>query len=181
MRSGQQPQGDTSVGTSVGTSVDTTVHTSVSTSVAAVDTAVDASMSSVHLAARLRAIGMKVTPQRELILRIVAANTSHPTAESVFSTARAQMPMISLKTVYQTLNDLAQAGEIRTIDIGSGAARFDPNTGDHHHAVCDTCATIVDVDLAAVADLDTRHGFTVSDIDVTFRGSCASCTAASDC
>ncbi len=145
-----------------------------------IDTArsLDSAKNSVELAERLRALGMKVTPQRELILRIVAGNTSHPTAESVFSAARAQMPMISLKTVYQTLNDLAQAGEIRTIDIGSGAARFDPNTGEHHHAVCDTCATIVDVDLAAVPDLDARHGFTVNDIDVTFRGICASCAAA---
>ena len=124
---------------------------------------------------------MKVTPQRELILRIVAGNTSHPTAESVFSSARSLMPMISLKTVYQTLNDLARAGEIRTIDIGSGAARFDPNTREHHHAVCDTCATIVDVDLAAVAELDVRHGFIVSDIDVTFRGTCAACAATAAC
>ena len=163
MRTGQQPQVDTSVGT--------TVHISV-------DAAVDAGRSFLHLAERLRALGMKVTPQRELILRIVEGNTSHPTAVTVFSTARALMPMISLKTVYQTLNDLARAGEIRTIDIGSGAARFDPNTGEHHHAVCDTCGAVVDVDFAAVAELDAHHGFTVSDIDVTFRGTCASCTAA---
>ena len=129
---------------------------------------------------RLR--GLKVTPQRQCIFGVLhATEGAHPSAEAVHDAVLDQLPMVSLKTVYQTLNDLAQAGEIRTIDIGSGAARFDPNTGDHHHAVCDTCATIVDVDLAAVADLDTRHGFTVSDIDVTFRGSCASCTAASDC
>lgn len=122
---------------------------------------------------------MKVTPQRELILRIVAGNTSHPTAESVFSAARAQMPMISLKTVYQTLNDLAEVGEIRIIDFGNGAVRFDPNTGDHHHAVCSTCGAIVDVDPAVVAGPDSKHRFMVASIEVTFRGTCSSCAVPS--
>lgn len=119
---------------------------------------------------------MKVTPQRELILRLIDANTSHPTAEALFAAARKTMPMISLKTVYQALNDLAEVGEIRIIDFGNGALRFDPNTGDHHHAVCNVCGVILDVDVASVGRLDAGLGFTVDDIDVTFRGTCSVCT-----
>ncbi len=128
-----------------------------------------------EVAERLRSHGMKVTPQRELILRIVSAATAHPTADSVFAAARRQMPMISLKTVYQTLHDLAEVGELRTLDFGAGATRFDPNMSEHHHAVCTKCGVILDVDVAAVPRLHHGHGFVVDDVDVTFHGTCAAC------
>ena len=40
------------------------------------------------------------------------------------------MATISLKTVYQTLNDLAELGEIAALDVGTGRTRFDPNVDD---------------------------------------------------
>ena len=47
------------------------------------------------------------------------------------------METISLKTVYQTLHDLAELGEIASLDVGTGMTRFDPNVDDpHHHLVC---------------------------------------------
>ena len=42
--------------------------------------------------------GYKVTPQRQLIFRILHGSEVHPTAESVYSEAAAQMPTISLRT-----------------------------------------------------------------------------------
>ena len=50
--------------------------------------------------------GLKVTPQRQLLFRLLHDNRSHPTAEGLFAEARASMPGISLRTVYHTLNDL---------------------------------------------------------------------------
>ena len=44
------------------------------------------------------------------------ATRRHPTAEAVYAAAAREMPTISLRTVYQTLNDLAEMGEIRTLD-----------------------------------------------------------------
>ena len=55
------------------------------------------------------------------------------------------MPTISLRTVYQTLNDLAAMGELRQLDLGTGSARFDPNLDAHHHLVCERCGKVVDV------------------------------------
>ena len=46
------------------------------------------------------------------------------------------METVSLKTVYQTLHDLAELGEINSLDVGTGMTRFDPNVDDpHHHLV----------------------------------------------
>ena len=133
-----------------------------------------------ELTVLFRSKGMKVTPQRELVFRLLHENTSHPTADSVYSAAVEVMPMMSLKTVYQVLNDLKALGELQTIEVGTGAARFDPNTGDHHHLVCNGCGVVHDIEINA-SDLalarGQRHGFSVSDVEITFRGLCRACRA----
>lgn len=99
-----------------------------------------------ELTAAFRAKGLKLTPQRQAIFGHLYGNTSHPTAESVHAFVSSRMPGISLRTVYQTLNDLTAMGELAAVDLG-GAARFDPNVTDHHHLVCDTCGAVIDVEL----------------------------------
>lgn len=123
--------------------------------------------------------GLKVTPQRQCIFRVLHGNGSHPTAHAVFESLREEMPTISLRTVYQTLNNLVALGEIQQFDVGTGAARFDPAAGAHHHLVCTRCGAIrdVDCDLAALSvPARQRHGFAISDAEVIFRGLCAKCS-----
>jgi len=125
--------------------------------------------------------GLKVTPQRQSIFRVLYGNGSHPTAHAVFEALREQMPTISLRTVYQTLNELVALGEMQLFDVGTGAARFDPATGAHHHLVCTRCGAMSDVDhcLAGLSlPARQRHGFTISGAEVVFRGLCAKCSQA---
>jgi len=79
---------------------------------------------------------LKLTPQRQLLFSLLYENESHPTAEALYEVASQQMPGISLRTVYQTLGELVEMGELQLIDFGVGATRFDPNMGDHHHFIC---------------------------------------------
>ena len=132
--------------------------------------------SPVELTERFRAAGLKITPQRLLMFDLLESNVTHPTAEALFEAARAKMPSISLRTVYQTLNDLASMGELRQIDLGTGATRFDPKTEDHHHFICDDCGSIHDVQVdtaAAMSRNDATH--VVRSAEVVFRGVCAAC------
>lgn len=138
-----------------------------------------------ELTTAFRDRGLRVTPQRQAIFRILHGNDRHPTAEWVYEAARAEMPTISLKTVYQTLNDLAAMGELHQLHLGPGSARFDPNGHPHHHLVCEACGAVVDLhtdftDLRVPDDLGL--GFLVSSTEVVFRGRCAECavTAADD-
>ena len=87
------------------------------------------------------------------------------------------MPGISLRTVYQTLNELAEMGELQLIDLGEGGMRFDPNVDDHHHAVCSACGKIRDVHVKGAAALKPNDAsdFMVSDVGVGFRGKCSDC------
>src|SRR5438105_494263 len=125
-----------------------------------------------------RARGLKVTPQRQAIFRALHGEQRHPTAESVYETVSSSMPTISLRTVYQTLNDLAAMGEVQALDLGTGSARFDPNVDVHHHLVCVRCGRVVDIyaDASGMRVPNSqRHGFTITATDVVFRGTCPDC------
>ena len=128
-----------------------------------------------------RAQGLKVTPQRQCIFRLLDGNGVHPTAESVYAAAREEMPTISLKTVYQTLNDLAEMGEIQQLDLGTGSSRFDPNVEAHHHLVCSRCGKVRDLFVRADVDLpeDQLAGFVPAVTEVVVRGLCADCLPSS--
>jgi Fe2+ or Zn2+ uptake regulation protein len=125
--------------------------------------------------------GLRVTPQRQAIFRVLHGSDRHPTADWVFETVRRELPTISLKTVYQALNDLAAMGEIHQLHLGPGSARFDPGSESHHHLVCDSCGAVVDLH-ADFTDLrvpdGVADGFRVSSTEIVFRGRCADCAGA---
>ena len=132
-----------------------------------------------ELSTAFRAIGLKVTPQRQVLFRLLHDNESHPSAEALHLAASAVMPGISLRTVYQTLNDLVAMGELQQLQLSSGSARFDPNVDDHHHVVCDRCGAVRDVYVSGLdaispdpSGLDGSH---ISTADLVFRGTCATC------
>jgi Fe2+ or Zn2+ uptake regulation protein len=131
-----------------------------------------------ELTEAFRRQGLKITPQRQCIFRVLHNNVEHPSADAVYAAAVAEMPAISLRTVYQTLNDLAAMGEINAVDLGTGSGRFDTNVADHHHLVCETCGSVRDVDVdtrALVLSARARQGFAVDTTEVVFRGRCAAC------
>jgi Fe2+ or Zn2+ uptake regulation protein len=134
------------------------------------------------LTEQFRARGLKVTPQRQSIFRALASSTVHPTAESVYALVSAELPTISLRTVYQTLNDLAAMGELHALDLGTGSTRFDPNLEPHHHLVCDGCGRIEDLHAdfpgVTVPDSSRAAGFRVTSTEIVFRGRCGECAAA---
>jgi Fe2+ or Zn2+ uptake regulation protein len=132
-----------------------------------------------ELSTAFRAIGLKVTPQRQVLFGLLHDHDGHPSAESLHLAASAVMPGISLRTVYQTLNDLVAMGELQQLQLTPGSSRFDPNVDDHHHLVCDRCGTVRDVyvqGLDSVA-VDGLEGFCISTADLVFRGTCGTCAA----
>ncbi len=134
-----------------------------------------------ELSRLFRAHGRKVTAQRQCIFRALQGDDGHPTAEQVHTIVRDEMETISRKTVYQTLHDLAELGEIVALDVGTGALRFDPNVErPHHHLVCRSCGKIRDlfVDLP-IGELPASlmQGYDVERREVVFRGLCGDCRA----
>jgi Fe2+ or Zn2+ uptake regulation protein len=134
-----------------------------------------------ELTEAFRRQNLKVTPQRQLLFRLLHGNPVHPSAEALYAQASDLMPGISLRTIYQTLNDLAAMGELQLVSVGSGPARFDPNTDDHHHAVCDRCGDVIDVYVSNLAELEVEglRGFQPESARLVFSGICESCAAPS--
>ena len=133
-----------------------------------------------ELTEAFRAKGLKVTPQRQLLFTLLDGNTSHPTAEGLYARASELMPGISLRTVYTTLTDLTDMGELQAVAIGSGATRFDPNIDDHHHGVCGTCGSLTDLYVDGTDQLvaDGLDGFSTTSTTIVFHGTCATCAGA---
>jgi Fe2+ or Zn2+ uptake regulation protein len=134
-----------------------------------------------ELTVAFRQQGLKITPQRVAIFKVLHDNRTHPTADAVFEALAESLPTISLRTVYQTLNDLAEMGELQALDLGVGAVRFDANVDEHHHLVCDGCGTILDValDVSSLAP-SPLTGFAVDRAQVIFHGRCAACGRAGE-
>jgi len=96
------------------------------------------------MAPRLRALGLKATPQRVLILKELLGRTDHPTAEAIYRAVRSVQPTISFNTVYQTLQALTEKEVINVIRPVVDAARYDPITEVHGHFMCSQCRKIED-------------------------------------
>ena len=124
--------------------------------------------------------GLRVTPQRQVIFRLLHGDDAHPTVESLYERAQAEMPTMSLKTVYQTVHDLEALGEVDVLDLGTGSVRVDPNVEhDHHHLVC-TCVRPGPRPPRRVrrpaGARRYRRDFTVDAVQVIFRGRCDDCS-----
>ena len=133
---------------------------------------------------RCRDAGLKVTHQRTAIYGMLASTERHPTPEEVFSEIRAHIPSISLATVYKVLDQFCQHGFVRKVSTETQVARYDANLSHHHHLLCSSCGTILDVKKEGAVgglSISAETGFRVSHYDVIFHGQCAAClkTAAS--
>ena len=128
----------------------------------------------------MRKRGWRLTAQRRVIAETLVGAHVHLTAEAVHAAAQAVLPEISVATVYNTLNELVNMGELLEISAGNGPKRYDPNTTvAHQHLTCTICGTLRDVNPEGQDELtlppNQRHGFQVVGVDIVFRGLCPSC------
>ncbi len=127
---------------------------------------------------RLRAAGLRATPQRRTILEVVdGIGDGHPTADDVFREARNRLPELSRATVYNTLSDLARGGLVQVVE-GVGALRFDANLDrEHQHFRCRACGGLFDVRISGLERLRPHldEGFDVERARIVLEGTCPRC------
>jgi Fur family peroxide stress response transcriptional regulator len=136
----------------------------------------DAYESTQQMLAQVREAGLKLTPQRMAIVRELAGDPTHPTAQELFHRLRQELPTMSFATVYNTLSALASAGLCASRSLTRGPARFDPNTEPHDHAVCDGCGKVLDVPRGAGRATPRLDGFEVHAVERIFHGYCSACS-----
>ena len=133
-----------------------------------------------HIEFLLREQGCRITPQRMAVVRALVCGSGHATIEQVYAHLLETLPMLSLATVYKTVNLLIDLGE--AIEIGSGeAAHYDVlRPYPHPHITCTCCGAVSDVPLDKMADLQSRAAETTGFEKVTgrleFWGVCPVCS-----
>jgi Fur family transcriptional regulator, peroxide stress response regulator len=127
---------------------------------------------------RVRAVGLKLTPQRYAVLDFLVRSREHPTADQISAALNRRFPRASRATVYNTLNALRDAGLVHEVYMDDAVARFDANLDEHHHFVCRVCDKLEDVPVEAVGELPTYkvgRGYKVENYEIVMRGVCAAC------
>jgi Fur family peroxide stress response transcriptional regulator len=127
---------------------------------------------------RVRAVGLKLTPQRYAVLDFLVRSREHPTADQISAALNRRYPRASRATIYNTLNALRDAGLVHEVYMDDSVARFDANLDEHHHFVCRVCDRLEDVPFEVLGKLPARklaRGHTVENYEIVMRGVCAAC------
>ena len=138
-----------------------------------------------HIKEALHDAKYKLTPQREVTLKVLLENESdHLSAEDVFMKVKEKYPEIGLATVYRTLELLNELKILDKINFGDGVSRYDLRKEGaehfHHHLVCISCGSVEEIEEDLLGDVESivesDFHFKVTDHRLTFHGVCKSCT-----
>jgi Fur family transcriptional regulator, peroxide stress response regulator len=126
----------------------------------------------------LREHGLQVTYQRLAVYQALYHTKEHPSAETIYQQVKKRFPMISLGTVYKTLERFHDVGLIRKVSPLTEVARYDAKISPHIHLVCLECQSVQDIaepmmDMKVL--LPERNGFKVTSQQVLLQGYCAHC------
>jgi len=128
---------------------------------------------------RLKAAGLKFTHQRLAIYEVLAAAVTHPTAEEIHGLVKVAYPMLSLNTVYTTLETLQSLGLIQQMRFLDNTARYDANVDAHHHVICLACRKIEDFGDPSLDRVrppaSIRRSYRLVSHRVEFYGYCGEC------
>jgi Fur family ferric uptake transcriptional regulator len=132
------------------------------------------------LPARLRARGLRWTPQRRTLITVLATTTGHVTGSELVERCREVDPTTIPSTVYRTLDVLEELGIVRHAHGVDGREEFHVRpTAIHGHLHCATCHAVWEIDAAEarplVVALERSRGFAVDLTHVTVAGVCAAC------
>jgi Fur family iron response transcriptional regulator len=124
-------------------------------------------------ASMLKSIGLRPTAQRMGLFRLLFGKVGrHLTAEMLFEEAIRANLSVSLATIYNTLNQLVDAGLLRQISVDGTKTYFDTNVSDHQHFYLENRHELVDIpgNQTLVSNLpEIPEGYEISRVDVVVR------------
>ena len=94
---------------------------------------------------QFRISGLKITKARLVILEAFSDRCHPLSAEGVFK--KIKMRGIDFATVYRTLSSFEKAGILRKVDLHKDAQFYEINKHHHHHAVCNKCGLVEEIDV----------------------------------
>ena len=122
--------------------------------------------------------GMRMTPQRQLVLDAVR-ELQHATPERICGHVQRVAPAVNITTVYRTLDLLEGLDLVRHTHLGHGAPSYSTHAHDHVHLVCHHCGEVTEVPPKELTDLIERlheqFGFVLDPSHLALSGRCGAC------
>ena len=124
--------------------------------------------------------GSKHFRKRDAILSYLRQTTEHPSAETVYAALKAEIPDLSLGTVYRNISLFKQQGLIISVGSVDGVERYDGNVDPHVHFICQCCDSVIDLPHMQVPEslcsqAADQTGGLVATCHLSFTGTCQSC------
>lgn len=123
--------------------------------------------------------GLAFTHQRQVIYRALVSSHLHPSPEEIYEQVRAEMPSISLATVYKNIKTFLEIGLLRELTTLHENQRLDANLEPHHHLVCERCKKVEDLPAGDLQPLRWKRSqprsFQIKAYKVEVSGLCAEC------
>jgi len=127
----------------------------------------------------LKEKGLKLTPQRRLIVDAIHEANIHLTAEEIIAHVQAKMPEVHKSTIYRTLDLLEKTGCVFKSELDAQAIYHHAEEGHHHHLVCSKCGRIIECDedlfKSVENTLQRQYGFHVDFKHLVMSGLCKEC------
>jgi Fur family ferric uptake transcriptional regulator len=123
------------------------------------------------------------TRQRSAVWAALEGAGEFQSAQQLHARLRADGDGVGLATVYRSLQQLVDDGDVDVLRTADGEAVYRRcSTGrHHHHLVCRSCGRTVELDAAAVERWARRmgeeHGFSDVEHVVELFGTCRECSA----
>lgn len=122
---------------------------------------------------------LRMTNQREIILRELKKSRGHLTADELYDRVKKDMPRISLATVYRNLEILSEAGLIGKLEISGRQKRFDYDVVEHDHIYCAVCHKVDNLKIERqglhAREIQAVKGYTVTGYRLEIVGVCPAC------
>ena len=126
----------------------------------------------------LRDEGFRITPQRIAIVDYLLKTEDHPSADLIHRVVRKRYPMVSLSTIYKTLDLLKEKKLVNEIEV-EGETRFDADTDEHVNLVCMKCGRIDDLDEESLREIQVKAAkkskYLILKSNFELHGYCNSC------
>jgi len=131
---------------------------------------------------RLRARGLRMTPQRRAIVSEVMRTPGHISPAAVARKVQGDMPGVNASTVYRTLTLLEEVGVLSHSHLETGAEYHRAEEAEHVHLTCGRCGRDDSLSLAEARRLQSliraHHGFEADLTHFAITGLCADCAVA---
>ena len=118
--------------------------------------------------------------KRNAILSYMQDKVTHPSAETIYTDLKQQIPDLSMATVYRNLTKFRQEGLIQCVATVKGVERYDANTDPHVHFICRHCDAVIDLHEMQIPSqlINQAKEITGGQVDsciLSFTGLCRDC------